>query len=116
MQTTSKTNKWTIKKHFIAALVLVIISVFSTVLVMYGPLLIGLIGLFSNGNEAVSIGIIGGADGPTAIYVTKSTAPFSWFNNHVVMFIILMGLYKPTKWFMEKGVENEKESEGDQYE
>ncbi len=39
-------------------------------------LLLGALGLAAFGvNEAASIGIIGGADGPTAIYVTKSLAP-----------------------------------------
>ncbi len=33
------------------------------------------IALGFNGNEAASIGIIGGADGPTAIWLTKSLAP-----------------------------------------
>ncbi|MEG2256382.1 MAG: sodium ion-translocating decarboxylase subunit beta, partial [Cetobacterium sp.] len=35
-----------------------------------GSILLGL-----NGNEAASVGIIGGADGPTAIYLTSKLAP-----------------------------------------
>lgn len=38
-------------------------------------LLLGAMGLGFGVNEAASIGIIGGADGPTAIFVTKSLAP-----------------------------------------
>ncbi|MDD6484618.1 MAG: sodium ion-translocating decarboxylase subunit beta [Clostridiales bacterium] len=38
-------------------------------------LVLGALGLGFGVNEAASIGIIGGADGPTAIFVTKSLAP-----------------------------------------
>lgn len=40
-----------------------------------GALVLGALGLGFGVNEAASIGIIGGADGPTAIYVTKTLAP-----------------------------------------
>ncbi len=40
-----------------------------------GAMLLGALGLGFGVNEAASIGIIGGADGPTAIYVTKTLAP-----------------------------------------
>ncbi|MDD3831528.1 MAG: sodium ion-translocating decarboxylase subunit beta [Clostridia bacterium] len=39
-------------------------------LAFFGAILLGF-----NGNQAASIGIIGGADGPTAIWLTKSLAP-----------------------------------------
>lgn len=38
-------------------------------------LILGALGLGFGVNEAAAIGIIGGADGPTAIYVTKTLAP-----------------------------------------
>jgi len=41
----------------------------------FGALILGALGLGFGLNEAASIGIIGGADGPTAIYVTKTLAP-----------------------------------------
>ncbi len=40
-----------------------------------GALLLGSMGIGFGVKEAASIGIIGGADGPTAIYVTKTLAP-----------------------------------------
>ncbi|MCH5184667.1 MAG: sodium ion-translocating decarboxylase subunit beta [Oscillospiraceae bacterium] len=40
-----------------------------------GALILGALGLGFDVYEAASIGIIGGADGPTAIYVTKTLAP-----------------------------------------
>ncbi len=49
------------------------LGVFATFL---GAIILGDMGLAQFGfNEASSIGIIGGADGPTAIYVTKTLAP-----------------------------------------
>lgn len=48
------------------------LGVFTTFL---GALVLGALGLGFGVNEASSIGIIGGADGPTAIYVTKTLAP-----------------------------------------
>lgn len=50
------------------------LGVFTTFL---GALVLGAVvpGINFGVNEAASIGIIGGADGPTAIYVTKSLAP-----------------------------------------
>ena len=50
------------------------LGVFTTFL---GALILGAVvpGINFGVNEAASIGIIGGADGPTAIYVTKSLAP-----------------------------------------
>ena len=36
---------------------------------------VGAVLLGMNGNEAASVGIIGGADGPTAIYLTSKLAP-----------------------------------------
>jgi Na+-transporting methylmalonyl-CoA/oxaloacetate decarboxylase beta subunit len=39
---------------------------------------IGAIALGFTGPEAASIGIIGGADGPTALFLTSRLAPFCW--------------------------------------
>ena len=46
-------------------------------LILFPVLLIIVLCLASCGREAASIGIIGGADGPTAIFVTSNT---NWLN------------------------------------
>jgi oxaloacetate decarboxylase beta subunit len=48
---------------------------FGVFFAFFGALILGALGLGFGVNEAASIGIIGGADGPTAIYVTKTLAP-----------------------------------------
>lgn len=48
---------------------------FGVFFAFFGALILGCFGFGFGLNEAASIGIIGGADGPTAIYVTKTLAP-----------------------------------------
>lgn len=57
-------------------------------LVGYVLLTIYRLGFFSLDPDAASIGIIGGADGPTAVFVTTS-AP-AWY--HFVLPVVLMGV------------------------
>ena len=42
--------------------------------------------------EAASIGIIGGADGPTAIYVTSKINWWSIFGTTIIIFSIIVGI------------------------
>ncbi|QEH67354.1 sodium ion-translocating decarboxylase subunit beta [Cellulosilyticum sp. WCF-2] len=59
-----KDNKWTNKKGIVLTIIgLVVISIISMVVI-----------LNENGKEAASIGIIGGADGPTAIFISSSAS------------------------------------------
>lgn len=59
-----KDNKWTNKKGIVLTIIgLVVISIISMVFI-----------LNENGKEAASIGIIGGADGPTAIFISSSVS------------------------------------------
>lgn len=59
-----KDNKWTNKKGIVLTIRgLVVISIISMVFI-----------LNENGKEAASIGIIGGADGPTAIFISSSVS------------------------------------------
>ena len=58
-------------------------------LVIYGiPLLIGGVSF----NEASTIGIIGGADGPTSIFVTKSFSPL-FALSIIFLLSLLAGLF-----------------------
>lgn len=54
------------------------------------------------GSEAMSIGIIGGADGPTAIFVAGKILPLLLLNPQVILFIVLMLLYLPMKAYMNR--------------
>ncbi len=57
-------NKWTNKKGIVLTIIgLVVISIISMVFI-----------LNENGEESASIAIIGGADGPTAIFVSSSVS------------------------------------------
>ena len=57
-------NKWTNKKGIVLTIIgLVVISIISMVFI-----------LNETGKEAASIGIIGGADGPTAIFISSSVS------------------------------------------
>lgn len=57
-------NKWTNKKGIVLTIIgLVVISIISMVFI-----------LNENGKESASIAIIGGADGPTAIFVSSSVS------------------------------------------
>lgn len=49
--------------------------------------------------EASSIGVIGGADGPTTILVTGKIYPYTILN---IVFIILLVLYSPVKKIFKK--------------
>lgn len=44
-------------------------------------------------NEAASIGIIGGADGPTAIYVTTKMAPRTGIAAVLLVVVILLAIF-----------------------
>jgi len=81
-----KGGNWSFKKH-------VILSSGITLAVML------LRNFFSN--EAASIGIIGGSDGPTAIFLAGN--PVSTFLiPNVVLFTILLVLYKPFKKLIQR--------------
>ena len=49
------------------------------------------------GNEAASIGIIGGADGPTAIFVTSGTNWQSILGVIVVAILVVVLIYRNKK-------------------
>lgn len=85
---------WDFKKHIVfssmTAFVLTIMSYF-----------LPLLSIFSFfGPEAASIGIIGGADGPTAVYLTSRGSRH--FSVYLILFLVTLTLYKPIKILMEK--------------
>ncbi len=80
-------GKWSFKIHFVASLMMILV-----------------LKLFNTNKQAASIGIIGGVDGPTAMFVTgKVINQLFWVNPYsIFLFIILLLLYKPVKLRIEK--------------
>ena len=60
-------------------------------------LLVLILSLVGCGNEAASIGIIGGADGPTAIFVTSSTNWVSILGVIAVAIFVAVLIYRNKK-------------------
>ena len=54
--------------------------------IIFVNLLVLILSLVGCGNEAASIGIIGGADGPTAIFITSGA---SWLNICSILGVIV---------------------------
>ena len=52
-------------------------------------LLFVVLGLTGCNNEATSIGVIGGADGPTAVFVTGST---NWLNIYGFLAVVIVSI------------------------
>jgi Na+-transporting methylmalonyl-CoA/oxaloacetate decarboxylase beta subunit len=69
---------WTLKKHVVVSIIfIVVIILFRT----------------QFDNEAASIAIIGGVDGPTAFYLSGHFLPLKWALGYGLLFICLMALY-----------------------
>ena len=66
------------------------LAVFSGLCLAYRGLPGLLLMLFNKANNAATIGVIGGADGPTAIFVTSKTAPFPSTGMYVLL--LAMGI------------------------
>lgn len=83
-------KRWTFGKHVLACLVL---GLFVNILVTFIP----------STKQAVSIGIIGGADGPTSIYITGKLINIILQNGVFLLAIaITLLLYKPIKRLIER--------------
>lgn len=83
-------SKWSFKKHIIFCLLV-------TVIVKIARLLMPL------ARSSASIGIIGGADGPTAIFVSQKMSGYMLLNMmEIILFVLLLLLYKPIKDVIEK--------------
>ena len=81
--------KWTFMKHFIGSVVIVIIAVIAK-------------SAFFTPHSAASIGIIGGADGPTAIYTSGVVSGVVGYGIFLLGFVVLLLLYLPYKFWMLK--------------
>jgi len=80
-------KNWDFSKHFIScAAIFIFLFIIAKILLLIGP----------------SVCIIGGADGPTTIYITNE--PTFDFETIIILilFIIALFLYKPIKRYIEK--------------
>jgi len=69
--------------------VCLVLAVFSGLCLVYHGYANLLLMLFNKANNAASVGIIGGADGPTAIFVTSTTnAPFPSAGIYVLLLVM----------------------------
>ena len=86
-------RKWSLKMHIgVSSLIMLLFQFIS--------------GFFNTNRQAASIGIIGGADGPTAIFITGKIADRLFSINYysIFLFIILLLLYKPVKLRIERKI------------
>ena len=65
--------------------------------IIFVNLLVFLLSLAGCGNEAASFGVIGGADGPTAIFVTSGTNWLSILGVIVVAIFVVVLIYRNKK-------------------
>lgn len=89
-------RQWTFLKHVIFSIVITLIVYISSIILEFGSIIFKLGGLDLFGkHQAASIAIIGGADGPTAIYTTMGFPMWLILNRYMVLFLILLVFYKP---------------------
>ncbi len=100
------TRNWTLKKHFILAFFITGVAILSNLIAELGLIAFSLstlkIANSIGGKDSASIGIIGGADGPTAIYLSGINPLQLFFNQYVILFLILLVLYKPFEYVLKK--------------
>ncbi len=94
-------RRWTFKKHVVFAFIATMISAIShylyqwLVIVLYAAKMVG--SSIYRGNEAASIAMIGGADGPGAIYGGLPGILGNAYSEYMFLFLIMIFLYGPTK-------------------
>jgi len=69
---------WTLKKHVFFSIIFTVVMILLRM-------------LFNN--EAASVAIIGGVDGPTAVYLSGRLLPLKWVIGYGLIFLILMASY-----------------------
>ncbi|MFZ5352398.1 MAG: sodium ion-translocating decarboxylase subunit beta [Bacillota bacterium] len=80
----SVTKSWSFGKHIVLTIAVVA--------------LIKLISGFFTLREAASIGIIGGADGPTTVFIAGKASGLMLINIlYIALFIAMLAMYKPVK-------------------
>lgn len=100
-------REWTFMKHFLLSLSITALALLSDIITGLGSFAYRLCKLsggipFFGRNEASSIGIIGGSDGPTQIYLGGGNLLNLILNQYVILFLILLVLYKPLKYLLRK--------------
>ena len=88
---------WTFKKHVMLSFSITMVMVMTHYLyiLMINMLLRYEVGFLVDQNEAASVAIIGGADGPTAVYGTFISNSVMF--EYIFFFLILLLLYSPIK-------------------
>jgi Na+-transporting methylmalonyl-CoA/oxaloacetate decarboxylase beta subunit len=99
-----KEKYWRFKYHLLASIIITSISVLSDIVTSGGalPYLMGFSNLL-DGKSASAIGIIGGADGPTTIFLSGNPY-FLFFISKLLFFSVLLVLYLPSKKFLNKKI------------
>lgn len=100
-----KKYSWTFWRHLVFAIAITSVSLISE---LVAQSIIGAHGLRnilsiikpSLSKDAASIGIIGGSDGPTAIYLSGTLMPWLMLYPHAVLFVILILLYFPLRIYV----------------
>lgn len=103
-----KITDWSFKKHvFLSAGITLAVALVQILFINENSFilrkLLGIMKLsnFFSAKEAASIGIIGGSDGPTAIFLVGN--PVSTFLiSNLVLFAILLAFYKPFKKLIQR--------------
>ncbi len=96
-------KNWTFRKHLLLSVAItgtVYFGIFVSYVFSFSKL-IGLDNLFEK-NEAASIAIIGGADGPTAVFATGNTLYMFLLNKYVLLFFVLLLSFIPMKWLLNR--------------
>lgn len=88
-------TRWTFLRHVVISIVVTIIAILSNLISSIGLILMDNNIPIFGGNQASSIAIIGGADGPTAFYTTINFSSIFEMSSYFVLFLILVALYKP---------------------
>ena len=94
-------RRWTFKKHVVLSFVATMISAISHYIFQWLMIVLAVtknLGTsFFGGNQASSVGIISGADGPTAVYTTFSGLLSNVYSEYIFLFLVMILLYGPTK-------------------
>lgn len=96
----NKHSHWKFSHHLLGALIITLISSLSDLIISGGNLAY-MIHWFSRGHQSKGIGIIGGADGPTAIFISGNPL-FYFLVTKLIFLCLLLLMYKPTKEFLKK--------------
>ena len=91
-------KNWTFIKHLMLSIILTIIFYLGSLIVRIMPIIniIGWKDMFDR-NQAASVAIIGGSDGPTAIFVRSNIFLALILNRYVMLFVVLLLCYIPIK-------------------